>query len=122
MRCLPAGGVQARNWLRCGPTEVTRHDGSTEPGRPDLHPAAEADPADEDPRKPVEVSFYYGTDDAGKPAGKIAPHPEFGLSQDRGMLEPRITVSGGGERKGGRGVEKVSYLRTEEIPPMKPKF
>ncbi|WP_435145940.1 hypothetical protein [Halobaculum sp. P14] len=65
------------------------------------HPISEADPADDDPREEVEVSLYYGTDDDGNPAGKIAPHPDFGLDQDRGMWEPRIHVDGIGERSVG---------------------
>lgn len=52
-----------------------------------------------DPQETVTISLYTGTDDNGSTAGSIAPHPEFGLSQDRGMWEPRINVRGAGERK-----------------------
>ncbi|WP_435147632.1 hypothetical protein [Halobaculum sp. P14] len=65
----------------------------------DPHPVSEADPVDDDPREQVEVSLYYGTDDDGDYAGKIAPHPDFDLPQDRSMWEPRIHVDGAGERK-----------------------
>ncbi|WP_435065937.1 hypothetical protein [Halobaculum sp. EA56] len=65
----------------------------------DPHPVSEADPADDDTREQVEISLYYGTDDDGDYAGKIAPRPDFGLSQDRSMWEPRIHVDGAGQRK-----------------------
>ncbi|QZP37096.1 hypothetical protein [Halobaculum magnesiiphilum] len=65
----------------------------------DPHPVSEADPVDEDAREQVEVSLYYGTDDDGDYAGKIAPRPEFDLPQDRSMWEPRIQIDGAGERK-----------------------
>lgn len=88
-------------WALC--KLIRQHNGGTEieteiPWAVDPHPAAPVDD-DEQPMESVSISLYYGTDDDGEMAGKIAPHPEFGLDQDHGMWEPRIQVRGFGERK-----------------------
>lgn len=88
-------------WALC--KLIREHDGGTEieaeiPWTVEHHPSVPVDDQ-EDPQEQVTISLYYGTDDDGNPAGSIAPHPEFGLSQDRGMWEPRIKVRSAGERK-----------------------
>ncbi len=91
----------AAYWALC--KLIREHDGGTEieteiPWTVEPHPGTPVDDED-DPQEQVTISLYYGTDSEGNPAGSIAPHPEFGLSQDRGMWEPRIKVRGAGERK-----------------------
>ncbi|NHX37642.1 MULTISPECIES: DUF7845 domain-containing protein [Halolamina] len=91
----------AAYWALCG--LMRQHGGGTTveteiPWVVEPHPDAPVDD-DGEPMEPVTISLYYGSDDDGNPAGKIAPHPEFDLSQDRGMWEPRINVEGFGERK-----------------------
>mgnify|MGYP000336129338 CR=1 FL=1 len=91
----------ASYWALC--KLIRQHGGGTEieteiPWAVEPHPAAPVDD-EEQPMESVEISLYYGTDDNGEMAGKIAPHPEFGLDQDKSMWEPRIKVRGFGERK-----------------------
>ncbi len=91
----------AAYWALC--KLIREHDGGTEieteiPWTVEPHPGTPVDDQ-ENPQESVTISLYYGEDSEGNPAGSIAPHPEFGLSQDRGMWEPRIKVRGAGERK-----------------------
>jgi len=91
----------AAYWALC--KLIRQHDGGTTieteiPWSVEPHPAAPIDDQDE-PMEKVEISLYYGSDDDGNPAGKIAPLPEFDLPMEKAMWEPRIKVRGMGERK-----------------------
>ncbi|WP_373190015.1 hypothetical protein [Halolamina sp.] len=91
----------AAYWALC--KLIREHEGGTEiettiPWTVEPHPGTPVD-AQQNPQEKLTISLYYGTDNDGNPAGSIAPHPQFDLSQDRGMWEPRIKIRGSGERK-----------------------
>jgi len=91
----------AAYWALCRLMRL--HNGGTEieteiPWSVEPHPAAPVDDQDQ-PMESVTISLYYGSEDNGDMAGKIAPLPEFDLPAEKSMWEPRINVEGMGERK-----------------------
>lgn len=107
-------------WALC--KLIRAHDGGTEikteiPWLVEPHPGVPIEDQ-KDPQETVTISLYYGTDDDGNPAGSIAPDPEFDLSQDRGMWEPRIKVRGAGERKASYHIRpryaKMAHVETRD--------